>query len=171
MVDHVLIDRAPGQDRALLMQGDRVVEVLADYQHARNLTGSIHRVKIERVIAGQNRAFARLADGTPVSIRLATSDRAAPGTPLAVTIMAAPRDGKAWQASLGARLVSANLVMLAGQQGITLSRALAASLSEGPKEALVDALASLLAEKGLAEGVALIVRRGAGLIAADALVA
>ena len=51
MGDHVLIDRAPGQDRALLMQGDRVVEVLADYHHARNLTGSIHRVKIDRVIA------------------------------------------------------------------------------------------------------------------------
>ena len=84
MGDYVLIDRAPGQDRALLMQGDRVVEVLADYHHARNLTGSIHRVKINRVIAGQNRAFARLADGTQVSVHLAKSDRVVAGAMLSL---------------------------------------------------------------------------------------
>ena len=171
MGDHVLIDRAPGQDRALLMQGDRVVEVLADYHHARNLTGSIHRVKINRVIAGQNRAFARLADGTQVSVRLAKSDRVVAGAMSVITITAAPRDGKAWQASLGARLVSANLVMLVGQQGITISRALAASLSETSKAVLVDALAGLLADLGMAADFAVIVRRGAVEMSADTLVA
>ena len=171
MGDHVLIDRAPGQDRALLMQGNLVVEVLADYHHARNLTGSIHRVKINRVIAGQNRAFARLADGTQVSVRLAKSDRVVAGAMSVITITAAPRDGKAWQASLGARLVSANLVMLVGQQGITMSRALAASLSETSKAVLVDALASLLAELGMAADFAVIVRRGAVEMSADTLVA
>ena len=171
MADHVLIDRAPGQDRALLMQGDRVVEVLADYHHARNLTGSIHRVKINRVIAGQNRAFARLADGTQVSVRLAKSDRVVAGAMSVITITAAPRDGKAWQASLGARLVSANLVMLVGQQGITISRALAASLSETSKAVLVDALAGLLADLGMAADFAVIVRRGAVEMSADTLIA
>ncbi len=171
MGDHVLIDRAPGQDRALLMQGDRVVEVLADYHHARNLMGSIHRVKINRVIAGQNRAFARFADGTQVSIRLARSDRVVAGAMSVITITAAPRDGKAWQASLGARLVSANLVMLVGQQGITISRALAASLSETSKAVLVDALAGLLADLGIAADFAVIVRRGAVEMSADTLVA
>ncbi len=171
MGDHVLIDRAPGQDRALLMQGDRVVEVLADYHHARNLTGSIHRVKINRVIAGQNRAFARLADGTQVSVRLAKSDRVVAGAMSVITITAAPRDGKAWQASLGARLVSANLVMLVGQQGITISRALAASLSKTSKAVLVDALAGLLADLGMAADFAVIIRRGAVEMSADTLVA
>lgn len=171
MGDHVLIDRAPGQDRALLMQGDRVVEVLADYHHARNLTGSIHRVKINRVIAGQNRAFARLADGTQVSVRLAKSDRVVAGAMSVITITAAPRDGKAWQASLGARLVSANLVMLVGQQGITISRALAANLSETSKSVLVDALAGLLADLGMAADFAVIVRRGAVEMSADTLIA
>ena len=171
MGDHVLIDRAPGQDRALLMQGDRVVEVLADYHHARNLTGSIHRVKINRVIAGQNRAFARLADGTQVSVRLAKLDRVVAGAMSVITITAAPRDGKAWQASLGARLVSANLVMLVGQQGITISRALAASLSKTSKAVLVDALAGLLADLGMAADFAVIIRRGAVEMSADTLVA
>ena len=72
----IIIDRAPGQNRAMLLHGDTVVELLADYGHAPNRIGSIHRVRIDRVIADQNRAYASLDDGTSVSVRLGKSDQA-----------------------------------------------------------------------------------------------
>ena len=39
-----------------------------------------------------------------------------------VTIVAAPRHGKVWQAVLNARLATAVLVLLPGQSGIKISR-------------------------------------------------
>ena len=110
--DRVVIDRGPGRDRAILLQDGRVVEVLADYSHAPNRIGSIHRARIDRVVKDQNRAFATLADGTDVSIRLGKSDRLNPGELQTITVIAAPRHDKAWQAVSGARIISANLILL-----------------------------------------------------------
>ena len=110
----------------MLLHGDTVVELLADYGHAPNRIGSIHRVRIDRVIADQNRAYASLDDGTSVSVRLGKSDQAEAGATRVVTIVAAPRESKAWQAVMGPRIISANLVLLPGQQGISRSRAMPA---------------------------------------------
>ena len=126
IIDRIVIDRAPGQNRAMLLHGDTVVELLADYGHAPNRIGSIHRVRIDRVIADQNRAYASLDDGTSVSVRLGKSDQAEAGATRVVTIVAGPRESKGWQAVMGPRIISANLVLLPGQQGISRSRAMAA---------------------------------------------
>ena len=66
----LLIESAPGQMRGLLYEAGQVVEAWHDFAHDPDLTGSVHRVRIDRVFDGQNRATARLADGTAISIRL-----------------------------------------------------------------------------------------------------
>ena len=58
----VLIEQAPGQTRALHLDGDRVVESWHDFRHDPDRTGSVHAVRIDRVFAAQNRATATLVD-------------------------------------------------------------------------------------------------------------
>ena len=122
----VLIDRGPGQTRALLFHGSAVVEAWQDQAHAPDLVGSVHRVRVDRVFAAQGRALARLADGTPVSLRVGRRDSVVAGQLATITIMAAPREDKPWQAVIGARLVGRDLVLLPGEAGIAMSRHLAA---------------------------------------------
>ena len=89
-----------------------------------DLIGAVHQARIEQVFANQNRARGRLADGTVISIRLPKKSLldVVNGAIIVVTIVAAPRHGKAWQAVLNARLVTAALVLLPGQSGIKISR-------------------------------------------------
>jgi ribonuclease G len=88
------------------------------------LIGSVHQARIEQLFANQNRAQGRLLDGTAISIRLPKNhwSAVAVGAVAVVTITAAPRHGKAWQAALDARLVAATLVVLPGQSTVTISR-------------------------------------------------
>ena len=118
----VLIDTAPGQTRALLFQGSRVVEAWQDQAHAPDLVGSVHKVRVDRVFAAQGRALARLVDTTPVSLRISRQDSLVAGDLTTITIIAAPREDKPWQAVIGARLVGRDLVLLPGQSGIAVSR-------------------------------------------------
>ena len=67
----VLLEAAPGQQRALLYDGDRICETWHHFDYAPDLTGSVQRVRIDRVFADLGRATAHLDDGTPVSIRTA----------------------------------------------------------------------------------------------------
>ena len=170
--DRVVIDRGPGRDRAILLQDGRVVEVLADYSHAPNRIGSIHRARIDRVVKDQNRAFATLADSTEVSIRLGKSDRLNPGDLQTITIIAAPRHDKAWQAVSGARIISANLILLPGQRGITRSRAMPADAPEITRsESLLEPLLTEMTDNaGQGRPMALIMRRGAAGQSGEALV-
>ena len=89
-----------------------------------DLIGAVHQARIEQVFANQNRAQGRLVDGTVISIKLPKNppSAVAAGAVIVVTIVAAPRHGKVWQAVLNARLVSATLVLLPGQSSITISR-------------------------------------------------
>ncbi|MGB1357288.1 MAG: hypothetical protein ACPG7P_08390, partial [Candidatus Puniceispirillaceae bacterium] len=114
----VLIDSAPGQIRALLMAGETVIEAWQDQAHAVDLTGSVHLVRVDRVFPALGRATARLADGTPVSIRVGRQGAVQVGHLATITIMAAPREDKPWQAVIGARLVGHDLVLLPGETGI-----------------------------------------------------
>ena len=63
-------------------------------------------------------------DGTVISVRLPKNRRAGieVGAVTAVTIIAAPRRGKAWQAVLDARIVTATMVLLPGQATVSVSR-------------------------------------------------
>jgi hypothetical protein len=87
-----------------------------DPLHRANLIGSVHNIRIERVFPDQNRATCRLDDGVQVSVRLRKGDAAmaTAGAVLPVTITAAPRHGKPWQAMIGARLASACMILLIG---------------------------------------------------------
>jgi len=153
--DGLLIESAPGQMRGLLYEAGRVVEAWHDFAHDPDLTGSVHRVRIDRVFEGQNRATARLADGTAISIRLSRHDRLASGASALVTITAARREDKPWQAVPGARLVGRHIVLLPGQDGLATSSRMAVSPAG-------DVMARLTAECDANPGFGAILRRDAG---------
>ena len=121
----IFVETAPGQTRVGFFDGAGLIQdvwLLRDDQP--DLIGAVHQARIEQVFASQNRAQGRLVDGTVISIRLPkkSSSAVVTGAVIAVTIVAAPRHGKAWQAVLDGRLVTAALVLLPGQSGITISR-------------------------------------------------
>ena len=99
-------EKAPGQSRlGFLGPDDQLLEIWFDALHRPNLMGSVYQARIDRVFPSQNRALASLENGELVSLRLRKHDRqlVIVGAVLPVTIVAAPRHGKPWQASLGAR--------------------------------------------------------------------
>jgi hypothetical protein len=108
---------APGQTRlGFFGKDDRLLDVWFDPRHRPNLIGSVHNIRIDRVFPTQSRAAGRLEDGVQVSVRLRKADAAVAmtGAVLPVTITAAPRHGKPWQAMIGARLASAGMILLIG---------------------------------------------------------
>ncbi|OUX19909.1 MAG: hypothetical protein CBE09_00370 [Rhizobiales bacterium TMED249] len=145
VLPQVLVDIAPGQTRAMLMEGEAVIEAWQDQAHAPDLTGSVHRVSVDRVFSAQGRAMARLVDGTPVSVRIGRRDAVEAGHLATITIVAAPREDKPWQAVTGARLVGRDLVLLPGETGIAMSRHLETGPDEGVMASLTACLASCLA--------------------------
>ena len=150
----LLIESAPGQMRALLYEAGQVVEAWHDFAHDPDLTGSVHRVRIDRVFEGQNRATARLADGTAISIRLSRHDKLASGASALVTIIAARREDKPWQAVPGARLVGRHIVLLPGQDGLATSSRMAVPPAS-------DVMARLTAELDASPGFGAVLRRDA----------
>ncbi len=108
---------APGQTRlGFFGEDERLLDVWFDSLHRPNLIGSVHNIRIERVFPNQNRATGRFDDGVQVSARLRKADAALAkaGAILPVTITAAPRHGKPWQAMIGARLTSDCMILLIG---------------------------------------------------------
>jgi Ribonuclease G/E len=108
---------APGQTKlGFFGKDNRLLDVWFDPLHHPNLIGSVHNIRIERVFPDQNRATGRLDDGVQVSVRLRKADAALAnaGAILQVTITAAPRHGKPWQAITGARLASHCMILLVG---------------------------------------------------------
>ena len=144
----VLIDYAPGQTRAMLMAGEVVIEAWQAQTHAPDLTGSIHKVHVDRVFPAQGRALARLADGTSVSVRIGRRDAVEAGSLVTITIIAAPREDKPWQAVIGARLVGRDLVLLPGDTGIAMSRHLESEPDNDVMASLMSCLTSCLADAG-----------------------
>ena len=117
----VRIERAPGQVRALLYVGGEVVEAWHDFDHDRELTGSVHVVRLERGVGADNRMYARLADGTQVSVRTVRGRKVRPGDLATVTITSCPRENKPWQAVMGARLAGLRLTLLPGGEGVHIA--------------------------------------------------
>ena len=124
MTYKIFAEIAPGQTRVGFF--DRVgmiqhVWLCRDDQP--DLIGAVHQARIEQVFTNQNRAQGRLVDGTAVSIKLPKNPPSAitTGAVVVVTIVAAPRHDKAWQAVLDACLVTDILVLLPGQSSITIS--------------------------------------------------
>ena len=159
-IDEILIDQGAGLRRVLFMANGRVAEIWHDFDDAPNLMGTVHRLRIDQVFAGQNRASARLDDQTPVSVRLTTRDKLTAGQIVAATIIAAPRQQKPWQAIIGPRLAGAFMVLLPDtgnlevRAPIQVSRALSGLLS-------ADAIATLKTDFALhlPDGFGLILRR------------
>ena len=152
----ILIETSPGQSRALYLDDGRAVEAWHDFHHDPDLTGSVHLVRIERVFAAQNRATAMLEDGTAISVRTTRHDKLAAGMAASITLMAAPREGKPWQAVTGARLAGRNMVLLPGGEGIASSQ----RMTGLPAEEAMDALETMIAG---CPGFGVILRRHAGM--------
>ena len=111
-------EKAPGQERLVCLgPNDELLEIWFNALHRPNLMGSVHQARINRVFSSQNRAMATLKNGEVISLRLRKNDRhlVTVGTILPVTIVAAPRHGKPWQALVGARLVTDKLILLVGK--------------------------------------------------------
>jgi len=166
MTYKILVETAPGQTRLAFCDAAGDIQDLWHYRHDQpDLIGSVHLARIEQVFAAQNRARARLADDTLVSLRLRKNDDIAAtvvtGAVVAVTISAAPRHGKAWQAVLGARLISAAMVLLPGQTGVHFSHHIEASAKAR--------LAASSADLSLAGEFGVILRRGAATLDRDQL--
>jgi len=116
-VTNLFHEIAPGQTRlAFFGKDNRLLDVWFDPLHCPNLIGSAHNIRIDRVFASQNRATGRLGNGAMVSVRLRKADAslASAGAIVPVTITAAPRHGKPWQAMIGARLATDCMILLAG---------------------------------------------------------
>jgi Ribonuclease G/E len=121
----IFAETAPGQTRVGFFDRAGVIQhVWLCRDDQPDLIGAVHQARIEQVFANQNRAQGRLADGTVISIKLPkkSPSTVTTGAVIVTTIVAAPRHGKAWQAVLDARLVTATLVLLPGQSGIKISR-------------------------------------------------
>ena len=154
----VRIERAPGQVRALLYVGGEVVEAWHDFDHDRELTRSVHVVRLERGVGADNRRmYARLADGTQVSVRTVRGRKVRPGDLATVTITSCPRENKPWQAVMGARLAGPRLTLLPGAEGVHIAAVRGRTPDERLRRVLEDHLVGtsgygVLVERGLAIG-------------------
>ena len=151
---NIFAETAPGQTRiGFFDMAGMIQHVWLCRDDQLDLIGEVHQARIEQVFSNQNRAQGRLADGTVISIKLPKNPPPAivAGAVIVVTIVSAPRHGKAWQAVLDARVVSSTLVLLPGQSSIMISRRCddAAAMRE------------LAAELRVPDGFGVIVRRQA----------
>ena len=151
----ILIETSPGQLRALYLVDGKVVEAWHDFHHDPDLTGRVYQARINRVFPAQNRATAMLENGTAISVRTTRHDRLQAGESATVTIVAAPREAKAWQAVTGARLAGKNVVLLPGGEGIACSQ----RMVQPPAAQAMKALKSMI--QGT-PGFGVILRRHAG---------
>ena len=151
----ILIETSPGQSRALYLVDGQVVEAWHDFHHDPDLTGRVYRVRTDRVFPAQNRATATLQDGTAISVRTTRHDRLKAGETATVTLVAAPREAKPWQAVTGARLAGKNIVLLPGGEGIASSQ----RMIRPPAAPVMKALQSMIED---APGYGVILRRHAG---------
>ena len=152
---------APGQTRlGFFGKDDRLLDVWFDPLHRPNLIGSVHHIRIERVFPNQNRATGRLDDGVLVSVRLRKADAvlATAGAVLPVTITAAPRHDKPWQAMIGARLASEGIILLIGLSDGAEATALSNRIPTEQRAALKARLAAE-AMAALPAGFGVILRR------------
>ena len=151
----ILIETSPGQSRALYLVDGQVVEAWHDFHHDPDLTGRVYRARTDRVFPAQNRATATLEDGTAISVRTTRHDRLKAGETATVTLVAAPREAKPWQAVTGARLAGKNIVLLPGGEGIASSQ----RMIRPPAAPVMKALQSMIEDT---PGFGVILRRHAG---------
>ncbi|MDC3234910.1 ribonuclease E/G [Candidatus Puniceispirillum sp.] len=154
-------EKAPGQDRLVFLgPDDELLEIWFDALHRPNLMGSVHQARIDRVFASQNRAMASLKNGELISLRLRKNDRrlVIVGAILPVTIVAAPRHGKPWQALVGARLVTDKMVLLIGEVEQADTIKLSSRINANQRQHLIE---RLKVETGpvLPHGYGIILRR------------
>lgn len=165
-------DDGPGLSRLLFCaeggasDSPAIDEIWHEFAHAPSLVGAVHRARITQIFSAQNRMVLTLIDGTPVNCRIAKGAApAAIGDVITITITAPPREGKPYQAMVGARLVSCWFVLLPGQSGVQHSRA----LTPAPAAEIVAAVEATIAAAPFACGV--IMRRGTALLSAGELTA
>ena len=162
VVTKLFYETAPGQSRlGFLDANDQLLSIWFDALHQPNLIGMVQQVRITQVFQNQNRAMAKLANGETISVRLKKQDTkvAIAGAILPATIIAAPRHGKRWQAVLGARLVTKEMILLSGVAYNSRVIQLSGQIRGEKRKAL---LARLTAEAKplLPKGFGLILRRG-----------
>ena len=152
----IFAEIAPGQTRVgFFDKNGKIQDLWLCRDDQPDLIGSVHQVRIEQVFTSQNRACGKVFSNKPVSIKLPKNESLGitSGSIAVITIIAAPRHGKAWQAVFGARIVTPTVLLLPGRSGISLSRSL-------DKETLIK-LKKLSINLTIPEGFGILLRRRA----------
>ena len=79
LVDEIWISTGHEMTRVMFLVAGTVVEIWHEFITMPNRIGEVHVLKVDQVFVGQNRAKARLADGTPISLRITSRDKVQAG--------------------------------------------------------------------------------------------
>ena len=151
----LLVDDIDSPSRAALYEQGALVEYFTERDQEKLRLGAIIAVRISRVFARQNRAECKLPEGQIASFRLGGGVKLKAGDMAVITLSAAPRQHKPWQAEQGISRAGRHVILHYGQEGVRASykvKTQAAALSDEINTAIGNALNN---EKGQSWGCVL----------------
>ncbi|BBK42419.1 ribonuclease G [Allostella vacuolata] len=169
MIDHVLVDRVPGETRVAALAGTRLVDLHIVRGDRHFAVGSIHLGRVAQVVAGFDGAFVDIGLEQAAFLRLGDAPAPPrPGDALVVQIVRAAGGEKGLGVTARPRLAGRHLDWLVGRPGLRAGRgvpllpglALAAEEGAELKPAAVDADTALVAAE-----LARLRQQWAGLVA------
>ena len=116
----LVIDNKDNPTRAALYEQGALVEYFPNQDYDGLRLGAIIAVRISRVFAGQNRAECKLPEGQLASFRLGSTKPKA-GDIAVITLSAAPRQHKPWQADFGISRAGRHVILHYGEKGVRAS--------------------------------------------------
>jgi len=139
-VDRVLVSKGPGETRVALLLGERLVELLVERAGYESIVGKIYLGRVEAALQGLDAAFVDI--GLERAGFLALPEARPPGSEgggdrigdyvnegdaVLVQAVRDPAEGKGAKLTTHINLAGVNLVFRPNQQGVTISRRIAAS--------------------------------------------
>ena len=159
--DHLYIDDAEHPRLGFITAGRNLIHLIQLPQDMRLGVGAVHLAQVVRYLSHENRLMLQLFNGQMASVRL-SGNIPQTGSLSVITLTGMPREGKPFQAVLGAEMIGRS-ALLKPWAGI------AAAVRGSAKAGSDDVSASLDLEGVLPPGVALIWRRRAGLFTSNML--
>ncbi len=142
VIDHVLINKAPGETRVALMSQGRLAELLVSRRGSESIVGNIYLGRVEAVLKGLEAAFVDIGEERAGFLALAETrppgglgrtgetdgskdgigDYLNEGDARLVQVMRDPVEDKGAKLTTHINLAGVNLVFRPGQPGVTVSR-------------------------------------------------
>ena len=117
----LLVDDLDSPSRAALYEQGALVEYFTKDDQENLRLGAIVAVRISRIFARQNRAECKLPEGQTASFRLGGGAKLKAGDMAVITLSAAPRQHKPWQAEQGISRAGRYVILHYGQTGVRAS--------------------------------------------------